>query len=703
LREWSFIHEGNGALGEREGSGGTAGSARSAAVVAAGFVHDARPRAVEAEQLAWIAAVPCAALTVAAIVLLGPPLGRALFAPGAEAFWQGVSVRPEPTEHARYAIALFGPFLLSAAVLVASVRRFAARPATARILALPGPLALVSALVLSLLAQYSVLLHANVPPVQPNKLFNEPTLAAAGALALLALVVPRRQRAAAWIARCARETRGRRLACLLLAATLTAIWLLTALNTDGTIGRASGNNLIEWDIAETFGVLDGRTPLVDLHAQYSQLWPYVAAAAMAVFGATIGTWTIVMALISGLAMVTVYAVLRTIVRSSPLALALYIPFLATSFFMALGPPDNRIGPANIFSLWPLRYAGPYFVAGLAARHASRRAGPAWPLLVAAGLVAINNAEFGIAAWAATLVALAYRVRPRTWRPALRLAAEAAAGTVMAAALVALLTLARTGELPHFGLVVEFSRFYGLGGWVLEAMSPMGVHIAIYLTFTAAIVVATVRAVRGGDERTLTSMLAWSGVFGLIASSYYVGRSDTLNLIALFSAWAFSLTLLVVVVVRRLAARSWRRPQPAEIAVLVGFGIAICSVPQIPTPWSQIARLGKQTATPAFQPPATLRFVRRLASRGENVALLIPLGHRIAYDLGLVDVAPYASLEAMPTQDQMRITLDAVRSAHAHTIVLARPTNEQVTAVSVAGFSLRAQQDQLYAFSDRAAR
>ncbi|HXE44291.1 MAG TPA: hypothetical protein VN635_03755, partial [Conexibacter sp.] len=38
-------------------------------------------RTLEADAFAWIAAVPCTLLTIAALIVLGPALGRLLFAP----------------------------------------------------------------------------------------------------------------------------------------------------------------------------------------------------------------------------------------------------------------------------------------------------------------------------------------------------------------------------------------------------------------------------------------------------------------------------------------------------------------------------------------------------------------------------------------------------------------------------------------------
>ena len=190
---------------------------------------------------------------------------------------------------------------------------------------------------------------------------------------------------------------------------------------------------------------------------------------MAVLGASIGVFTVTMAPGSGLALLALYALLRRIVRSSLLALALYAPLLATGFFMKLGPLEDRYGPANLFSLWPIRYGGPYLVAWLLVRHvdgaAPRRP---WVLFLVAGLALVNNPEFGAAAVAALAVALVAVRPPRSRAAAGRLAAEAAGGLVGAVLLLVLLTLVRAGSLPHLGWALEFSRLYGVGGWAMRA-------------------------------------------------------------------------------------------------------------------------------------------------------------------------------------------------------------------------------------------
>jgi len=647
-----------------------------------------RPRRLDAGEAAWLAALPCGLLIVAAILLLGPPLGSLLPAAApASAYWPGQPLLPEPVEHARYAIALLGPLLVALLVVLASTRAPALPPRLARAGTALSGLVLFAVLLLCLLAQNSVLLRANVPPAQAIRFFTLATLAAAAAIALLIAAGARRAPARLW-ARARREPQLVVVACFALAAALTATWLLTALNTETTVGNPPGNDLIPWDMSETFAILDGRTPLVDFRAQYGQLWPYPSAVVLAVLGTTIGVWTATMATISGLALLAVYASLRRIARSAVLALALYIPFLATSLFIQHDPFGHRYSTAALFSAWPLRYAGPYLLAWLVVRHCDG-AGPRrpWLLFAAAGLVALNNPEFGLGALAGTLVALGC-VRPiASPRAAARLLGDAALGVACALALVALLTLVRAGSLPHVGWELEFPHLYGVDGWFTGPMAPIGLHIAMYLTFGAALVLGVVRAVRGGEQATLTGMLAWVGPFGLIAGSYYVGASNPLTLVTLFSVWTLALTLLLVAVVRGLAARRGLPTLP-ELAVLFGFGLAICSLPQIPAPWSEVERLGRP-GSPVYRQDQLEAAVRRAVHPGEKVALLVTLGHRIAYDLGITNVSPYSGPAAMPTKHQLRVTIAAMRREGARSaFVDANVHPELIAALRRAGFTVR---------------
>jgi hypothetical protein len=303
-------------------------------------------------------------------------------------------------------------------------------------------------------------------------------------------------------------------------------------------------------------------------------------------------------------------------------------------------------------------------------------------------VAINNPEFGLPAFGATLAACAWAARDRSWPALARLGAGAAAGVACGVAIVAALTLVVAGSLPAFEMLLTFPRIFGAEGFGLLGMPPLGLHLVIYMTFAAAIVVATVRAASDAEDRMLTGALAWTGVFGLGVGAYFVGRSHPHVLIDLFSIWSLTLMLLTVVAVRAILRRPTRRPSLAELLVLAGFGVAVCSLAQTPPPWSQVERLRQPPPNGVLRATAFTAGVRQLAVGDAPVALLVLLGQRIAYDLGLVNVAPYVNIESMMTTQQWQETVDRLRRAGGTSIIVTRQAmfGDQVAWLRRAGYA-----------------
>jgi hypothetical protein len=467
-----------------------------------------------------------------------------------------------------------------------------------------------------------------------------------------------------------------------VAVTAIAIWLLPAVNFEATIGGAHvaiQEHMPYW-LDEAYAALNGRFPLVDYAAQYGSLWPYPVAGSMALLGASIGVFTVAMSAIGAVAMLAMFDAIRRVARSSLAALLLFLPFLATSFFMMRGPLEDRYAIVNLFGTFPMRYAGPFLLVWIVARHldgASPRR-PGW-LFLAAGVVVFNNSEFGIPALGATVAALlCSRARPGL----ARLAIEGAAGLAGAYALVSALTLVTAGGLPQLDLVFRFSRLFGLAGFGAIPMHPtIGFSTVIYLTYVAAIGVATVRAVGDEADRVMTGLLAWSGAFGLGVGSYYVGRSLPEVLTNMFPAWALSVTLLFLLAVRSAAARPSRRPSLAEVTCLFGFGVLVCSLAQTPTPWSQVDRL-QRTGDAIFAHPVGERFIAAHTRPREPVAILTALGHRAAHDLGITDVTPYSGAGAMPAVSQLDDMLDALREAGGRKVFFATESSQQWTETDV---------------------
>jgi hypothetical protein len=658
---------------------------------------DRRPLA-DPGDAAWLCALPCALVAVAAIALLGPALGRILYPSQDSVTYLAAWVpylKPEHAEQARFLLSLGVPILLALATVLALRRRpvlsrglvAVAVPAAQLLMALVVVAAVVAQRGLRFGPEYTRQAGLTIHWVY----FTVPTLVVGSVLAAALVLALRsaaaRGRAVAWL----RESRARRAAAVTLAAAATVIWMLHAVDSDSSIANAF--EAVEYHIGftldETFAVLNGRTPLVNFTAQYASLWPYAVALPMLVFGKTLLAFTIAMCSITAVSMLAIFDVLRRVARSALAALLLYLPFLATSFFMVEGTYANRWTFGNYFATFPLRYAAPYVLAWLTARRLGREGlGHAWPLFLVAGLTALNNADYGIPALGATVGALVWTSAGLERRALRRLAAEAAAGLVGALVLVCALTLLRAGSLPQFGRMLEFARIFAVGGFsMLPIPGVLGLHLVIYLTYVGAIGTATVRALASERDRVLTGMLAWTGIFGLGSASYYVGRSHPEALVATFSVWALALALLTVVVVRGLAAHPARRPAIAAVAVLVGFGVAACSLAQTPTPWSQVDRIrapfkptGEATIETPYLPPAeaSLRtYVAALADgagrfvyrRGAPVAVLTTTGHRLADAYGVVNVSPYTGVESIFTTQQLERTLDALRDAGGNTVVM----------------------------------
>ena len=142
------------------------------------------------------------------------------------------------------------------------------------------------------------------------------------------------------------------------------------------------------------------------------------------------------------------------------------------------------------------------------------------------------------------------------------------------------------------------------------------------------------------------------------------------------------------IVEAIRARPGHRPTAAELAVLAGMAIAICSLAQTPTPWSQIERIGNEDAVPVLKALDARAFVAAADTRpGEHVVIMAPMGHRVAYDLGLVNVAPYVSLVSMPAVRQLDETIDALRESGGDKLFLAeyQTLAEEEAAIARAGF------------------
>ncbi len=649
----------------------TAGSERTASEAAG----PQRRRPASAEDLAWLGPIVGAVALAALFAWLTPALAKLYPAPNRDVFaqWQ-VLIQPEPLEEVRAMLTLAAPFALAVAVLA-----FGSRRAPRRSL---DPLVVAAQLVAIVLLVSAVVEQPRRSGFLPLDYFDPLLLSVPNLVAGVCIGIVLTAGALRWSGRFPRPIRwiregldGREGVALAIAALVTVLWLLPAVVTDATVGQSGvlAADHIPVQAEDYFSVVNGRTPLVDYIAQYANLLPLALAPLLAAFESSITSLSITMCALSAIGLLAIFGVFREVTRGPWAALALYVPFVALSLFPwdDHGPYRNFDG--NYYGVLPGRFLGPFLLAWLCALSTRRRI-PIWALFGFAGLVVLNNAEFGVGALLALIVALgASWERSLPLRRRLRaLAVEGAAGLLGALAIASAIILLRTGQLPDPTLLTYFNRLFLRDSFGLVPMPTLGLHWALYATYTAALLIAAVRYVRVDSDRTLTAMLAFSGAFGLATGMYFVGRSSQFQLMLLFPAWGLSLALIAWTAIGALRSAVPHRDRLRRLllpaaAALIGFGVMISAVDRFPPPWRQLDRLsdGGRAADDLL---GAQRYVESNTHPGEHVLILgTPLDHRVAERAGVVNVSPINGITALVSTAEADRALDQLADEGGHQV------------------------------------
>jgi hypothetical protein len=632
-----------------------------------------RSASADVESAAWLWALPCALLTIALVAWLGPPLSHVLY-PTTVAVLPTVEHNPEPVEDTRFLLSLLAPVLLIGS-LVWLAPRVRLPERAGRALAIGAQLLGLAVVVLCFARQFG--------PSWRIEFFTAAQVAV-GLVGAVALWLAARRR---WLTGWRFEPRWLTWLAPVAAAAITGVWFLSYLNTAHTICTYGDCYNSAFMADETFAVLNGLTPLVNHTAAYGALWPWVFAPLMLLLGKTLFVWTLLEWALVVAMLLAAFGVLRRVTHSSLAALALFLPLMTFVYYAGSRDLHN---PIAIYQQVPMRTAGPFLLAWLVARKLDRGEHSAvWPLGLVAGLVALNNVDFGLAALGATVAALLFTELPLRRARAKRLAAHFGAGLLGAYALVALVPLIRAGALPNPARALAFARLYtqtGVGVWPLLRL--FGLPLVAYLTYAAAIGVATTRARRDAPNRALTGMLAWSGIFGLGSAAYYMGATTILAIATLFPAWGLSLALLAVVAIRHVASTRERLPALPALAAL--FGIALIATfvfmpPARLAPWTQADRIRSEPVyappdaepfEPPHESPGFARFVsatpevggRFVVRHGAPVAFLTATGHLLADRYGIRDVVPYTGRSVF-TASQLDDALGRLRDAGGSTVIV----------------------------------
>jgi hypothetical protein len=629
------------------------------------------------EDIAWLGVIPAVAILAAALVWLAPPLGEHLYPQSDYDFfseWRGI-VRPEPVEQTRFLIAVAIPLLLAGAVAGLGSRR----PAEGRF-----DLPIIATQAAAFVFVVWAVTKQEVDYPSPGQVdYFDPLLLSvpnliAGFVIGLALTIIVLRVAGPWSGTVGlfEWLRGRNLIAWGVALAVAAIWLLPALVTDATLAQAGSvpSSHVPSHFQDYLAVVNGRTPLVDFIPRYAALLPLPVAPLLLAFDLSVASFSVIECVLSLASLLCIYAAFVHVTRGRWTALALYVPFVAISLFPWSDSGPVREFNGNYYALFPNRYLGPFIVIWLCARWLRRGSPPLGIVFFAAGLVVLNNLEFGSAGLAALVAAivLAADRGSMDWRRVRGQSAQAVLGLLGSLVLVSVVTWVRSGEIPDPGLLGYASRIFGREAYGLLPMPTWGLHWALYVTYAGALLAASVRFVRGTAERTLTGMLAFAGIFGLLTGGYFAGRSDPFGVMALFPVWGFALALLAWTTIpllrdARFDRQRLRRVIIPAFAVFAGFGVAVSAVARVPPPWRQIERLSE--GGPAIlEYAASQQFVEDRTVAGESILLVgTPVDHRLAERAGVSNVLPVGAVDYLFSPREVDMALDRLQEEGGHKV------------------------------------
>jgi hypothetical protein len=635
------------------------------------------PRRFAASDVAWLGAGVTALALVPLLVWVAPPVADWIPPGDGPVFseWQGI-VAPEQLETVRVAIAVAAGFVLAGLVLGAADRDGDRRLDSAIVVL---QLLLVGLVIVGVVEQERGTFIAIPVDYFEPLLLGVPVLAGGAVLgAAFAIFAKARSGALRPLMRERRPRLRWELAAAGGALLATAVWLLPALFTDSNLTLAGPitRGHVPLQAQDYFAVVNGRTPLVDYVGQYAHLLPLAVEPLLRTLDLSIGGFTAVMAALSAIALGSIFLLFRAVTGRAFVSLALYVPFLALALY-----PWSTEGPqwdynGSYFAFFPGRYMALFLLAGLLAASLTwRRPGPG-VLFFVAGLGALNNAEFGIPGVVALTVALllARGVDESLGTRLRHLLLPAGVGLLGALGVVCAITVARSGELPDLGLLTYYSRQFARYGYGLDPMPLLGLHIAVYATFIAALATAAIRCVHRYPDRVLTASLAYVGALGLLSANYFGGRSLPWQLMVLFPLWGLALALLAwsawLYLTAEGARSSWRRLAIPVVAVMAAFGVMVAAITRTPAPWSQFDRHGE--TGPPIDPPELVAFVDDATEPGEAVLLLgTAIDHRLAERAGIENVSPWNSAISLFSEREAQRAIDQLEQAGGSKVIVSR--------------------------------
>jgi len=444
-----------------------------------------------------------------------------------------------------------------------------------------------------------------------------------------------------------------------------------------------------YTMGEYAAFLNGKTPLVSVFPQYQNILSYLTWPIFQLFGLSITSLSLTMGGLLLTGMMLIYQIFRYCTQNAWLALALYIPFCAISFYT---PTEWGVGfNLNTYNYFSgiSRYFGLMVTAFFCAKYLLNPTAKRMILLFFIGTIfAINNLDFGIPVLVATLMATLLTTEDGilpSFKNIFRISIIFLFSVMVALSLFFVITLLKSGQFPNWLLIFKYQKIFAFYGFGMFPMPKWGLHWLIFITFMATILVAiwqivvhfNNKNVLSSQQRLQIGLLIFSGISGSGAFMYFIGRSTWYNLITIFTIFSFALLLLIWQQFldwknsKNKFTRQERlvRYMPSLVLVFVYVSMLghVVTMPSIP---GNLIRLNTNYARHLINHKTLeqfiwecTQFVKNNTQQGEKVGIIHQWGYEIANLAQVENVFPFVHPRSMILKSQLDMAMKTFKKAN----------------------------------------
>jgi hypothetical protein len=277
-------------------------------------------------------------------------------------------------------------------------------------------------------------------------------------------------------------------------------------------------------------VCRGKTLLVDARSQYG-LYPHFLQPALALLGPGVLSFTLILSLLTGLAFLAVWLLLRQTCHNRLVALFAFVALVFNAWFCYV-LPTSLFDPPGIMDLFyqyfPIRFLFPALLLPLAWRYFQKPSRPLWAgITLLASLAPLWNADSGVPTLGAWLIACAAGCHDEAGRPSLRALLRLgrdAALSIAGVFLMAILFLRlHGGSWPDLRQHLLYQNLFMGQGFNMLPLPTVGIWWVPCLVYLCGLASAFSRLIAGREiaRAQITLLLA---VLGAGVFAYYQGRS-----------------------------------------------------------------------------------------------------------------------------------------------------------------------------------